>query len=200
VRVRSGTSLSRTILHARRQAINQRNGSNIMDIHVVPAAERYFEDYVVGAVDEFGDISVTQEEIVEFARRYDPQDMHIDPLAAAQGPFGGLIASGWHTAAMVMRLVVSHYLSKIATLPSPGIDELRWVRPVRPDDRLRVRATVVEANRSRSKPDRGIVRSLVEVLNQNDELVMSFRPMNLMRCRNVMDRVRADGRRHGGRG
>jgi len=149
----------------------------------VPPAERYFEDYHVGMVSEFGEVVVTADEIVEFARRYDPQPMHIDPASAAQGPFGGLIASGWHTAALVMQLVVANYLSKVATLPSPGIDELRWVRPVRPGDRLRVRSTVTEANRSRSKPDRGMVRSLVEVLNQNDEVVMSFRPMNLMRCR-----------------
>ncbi len=108
----------------------------------VPPAQRYFEDYHVGMVDEFGDIAVTAEEIVEFARRYDPQSMHVDPVAAAQGPFGGLIASGWHTAAMVMRLFVEHYLSKVATLPSPGVDELRWVRPVRPGDTLRVRVTV----------------------------------------------------------
>jgi acyl dehydratase len=98
---------------------------------------------------------------------------------------GGLIASGWHTAAMTMRLFVEHYLSKVATLPSPGLDELRWLRPVRPGDRLRVRVTVTEAKRSRSKPDRGLVRALVEVLNQNGEVVMSFRPMNLMRCRNA---------------
>jgi acyl dehydratase len=151
----------------------------------VPPAERYFEDYHVGMIDEFGDIAVTAEEIVEFARRYDPQSMHVDPLAAAQGPFGGLIASGWHTASMVMRLFVEHYLSKVATLPSPGVDELRWVRPVRPGDTLRVRVTVLETKRSRSKPDRGLVRGLVEVLNQNDELVMTQRPMNLMRCRSA---------------
>ncbi len=150
---------------------------------IVPSAERYFEDYPVGMVDEFGDVVVTAEDIVEFAERFDPQAMHTDPVAAARGPFGGLIASGWHTAAMVMRLVVENYLSKVATLPSPGIDELRWVRPVRPGDRLRVRTTVTEANRSRSKPDRGLVSSLVEVLNQNGDVVMSFRPMNLMRCR-----------------
>jgi acyl dehydratase len=156
-----------------------------MDSRVVPSAERYFEDYSVGAVEVFGEIVVTEGEIVEFARRYDPQSMHVDPVSAAQGPFGGLIASGWHTAAMVMRLFVERYLSKVATLPSPGIDELRWVRPVRPGDRLRVRVTVLEANRSRSKPDRGMVRSLVEVLNQSDDLVMSFRPMNLLRCRGV---------------
>ncbi len=149
----------------------------------VPPAERYFEDYHVGMVDEFGEVAVTAEEIVEFASRYDPQGMHVDPVAASRGAFGGLIASGWHTAAMVMRLVVQHYLSKLATLPSPGIDELRWTRPVRPGDTLRVRVTVVDAQRSRSKPDRGMVRSFVEVLNQNGDVVMSFRPMNLMRCR-----------------
>jgi acyl dehydratase len=151
----------------------------------VPPAERYFEDYHVGMVNEFGEVTVTAEEIVEFAGRYDPQAMHTDPVSAGKGPFGGLIASGWHTAALVMRLFVEHYLSKVATLPSPGIDELRWVRPVRPGDRLHVRVTVLEANRSRSKPDRGMVRSLVEVLNQKDEVVMSFRPMNLLRCRHI---------------
>jgi acyl dehydratase len=142
----------------------------------VPAAKRYFEDYRVGMVDEFGDIRVSAEEIVAFARRYDPQPMHVGP--------GEVIASGWHTAAMVMRLFVEHYLSKVATLPSPGIDELRWMHPVRPGDTLRVRVTVTETHLSRSKPDRGIVRSLVEVLNQANDVVMSFRPMNLMRCRN----------------
>ena len=143
----------------------------------VPPADRYFEDYHVGMVDEFGAVTVTAAEIVEFARRYDPQAMHTDAAAA------DLIASGWHTAAMVMRLFVEHYLSKVATLPAPGIDELRWRVPVRPGDTLRVRVTVVETKRSRSKPDRGVVRSLVEVLNQHGEVVMSHRPMNLMRCR-----------------
>jgi acyl dehydratase len=150
---------------------------------MVLPAERYFEDYQVGMVDEFGEVVVTADEIVEFARRYDPQPMHADPDAAGRGTFGGLIASGWHTAAMVMRLFVEHYLSKVATLPSPGIDELRWLKPVRPGDTLRVRVTVLETKRSRSKPDRGLVRSLVEVLNQDGDAVMSQRPMNLMRCR-----------------
>jgi acyl dehydratase len=152
---------------------------------MVTPAERYFEDYQVGMVDEFGEVLVTAEEIVEFARRYDPQTMHVDAGAAATGPFGGLIASGWHTGSLTMRMFVEHYLSKVATLPSPGIDELRWVRPVRPGDTLRMRVTVVEARRSKSKPDRGIVRSLVEVLNQNGEVVMSQRPMNLMLCRDA---------------
>ncbi len=143
----------------------------------VPPAERYFEDYHVGMVDEFGEVAVTAEEIVAFATRYDPQPMHIGA--------GELIASGWHTAAMVMRLFVEHYLSQVATLPSPGIDELRWLRPVRPGDRLRVRVTVTDARPSQTKPDRGIIRSLVEVLNQHDDLVMSQRPMNLMRRRSA---------------
>jgi acyl dehydratase len=150
---------------------------------MIPPAERFFEDCHVGLVDEFGEVVVTAEEIVEFARRYDPQTMHTNAAAAAQGPFAGLIASGWHTASMIMRLFVEHYLSKVATLPSPGLDELCWLRPVRPGDTLRVRVTVTEARRSRTKPDRGIVRSLVEVFNQNDEVVMTQRPMNLMRCR-----------------
>ena len=152
--------------------------SDMNDAMKVPPVERYFEDYHVGMVDEFGEVAVTAEEIVEFARRYDPQPMHVDAS-------GGLIASGWHTAAMVMRLFVENYLSKVATLPSPGIDELRWMHPVRPGDTLRVRVTVVETRRSRSKPDRGLVRGLVEVLNQRGEVVMSQRPMNLMRCRSI---------------
>jgi acyl dehydratase len=151
----------------------------------IPASERYFEDFVVGMVSEFGEIAVTAGEIVEFAQRYDPQVMHTDPVAAAQGPFGGLIASGWHTASMMMRLFADHYLPKAASIASPGLDELRWILPVRPGDRLRVRVTVLETHRSRSKPDRGMVRCLVEVLNQTGDVVMSLKPMNLLRCRDA---------------
>lgn len=146
--------------------------------------DRYFEDYVPGATYEFGDIEVTEAEIVEFARRYDPQDFHTDPVAAAKSPFGGLIASGWLTTALMMRLFSDHYLSKNASLSSPGIDELRWKKPVRPGDRLRVRVTVVEARPSQSKPDRGMVRSSIEVLNQEGEIVMSLIAMNLLGRRN----------------
>jgi acyl dehydratase len=149
----------------------------------VPAEDRYFEDYVPGAVFEYGDILVTEAQIVEFARRFDPQDMHVDPEAAARGRFGGLIASGWHTAAMMMRLIVDNFLPKAASLASPGIDELRWLEPVRPGDVLRIRVTVLEATPSRSRPDRGIVRSFVEVLNQDGDVVMSMKPMNIIRRR-----------------
>jgi acyl dehydratase len=148
-----------------------------------PIEDRWFEDFVPGAVHEFGNAAVTEAGIVNFARQFDPQPMHIDPDAAKGGHFGGLIASGWHTAGLMMRLFVDHFLPGHASLASPGIDELRWIRPVRPGDRLHLRVTVLETARSRSKPDRGMVRTLVEVLNQNGEVVMSLKPMNLLRCR-----------------
>jgi len=142
--------------------------------------DRYFEDYVPGSVSEYGEIRVSEAEILEFARRFDPQDMHVDPEAARRGRFGGLIASGWHTGAMMMRLLADNFLPKEASLASPGIDELRWLHPVRPGDVLRVRVSVLEATPSRSKPDRGMVRTLIEVLNQNGDVVMSLKPMNII--------------------
>jgi len=144
---------------------------------------RYFEDYPPGTVIEGGAVTVSEGDIVEFARRYDPQTMHTDPAAAAHSHFGGLIASGWHTAALMMRLFAAHFLSPASSLASPGIDELRWLKPVRPGDVLSLRVTVTEVRRSRSKPEQGIVRSLVEVLNQNGEVVMSLKPISLIRCR-----------------
>src|ERR1700680_4631078 len=149
----------------------------------VPITERYFEDYIPGSAFEFGTISVEEAEIIDFAKRFDPQEMHVDAESAARGPFGGLIASGWHTAGLAMRLLVDNYVSKVAGLASPGVDEVRWARPARPRDSLRIRVSVLEARRSQSKPDRGLVRALVEVFNQNRELVMSFKAMNILRCR-----------------
>ena len=146
-------------------------------------AHRYFEDYVPGSVHEFGSAVVEEAEIVEFARRYDPQPIHTDPQWAHSGPFGGLIASGWHTAAIAMRLLVDQYLSPAASLASPGIDELRWLRPVRPGDELRVRVTVIEARPSRSKPDRGLIRSRIEVLEAGGSAVMTMIGLNLVRRR-----------------
>lgn len=148
----------------------------------VPQSDRYFEDYPEGAVYEFGPIEVEEEEVLSFARRFDPQAMHIDPEAAA-GPFGGLIASGWHTLSLMMRLMVDHYVSKVAGLASPGVDEVRWLRPVRPGDRLTLRATVLEARPSRSKADRGVIFALMESINQDGEVVASFKGMNLIRKR-----------------
>ena len=143
---------------------------------------RYFEDYPVGAVYAGGPIAVSEQDILDFARRYDPQPMHVDKAAAEAGQFHGLIASGWHTGSLMMQMLAKHFVPE-GNLASPGLDELRWLLPVRRDDRLSLRATVESARRSRSKPDQGIVTSLVEVLNQNGEIVMSLKPVSLMRCR-----------------
>ena len=110
----------------------------------------------------------------------DPQAFHSDAAAASATAFGGLIASGWHTAALMMRLFVDQYLTHCASLASPGIDELRWPAPVRPGDMLSVRVTVLSSRVSKSKPDRGLVTSLVEVFNQRGEIVMSMRPVNIV--------------------
>ncbi|HEX9924876.1 MAG TPA: MaoC family dehydratase [Anaerolineae bacterium] len=151
----------------------------------VPVEERYFEDYVAGSSHEFGSIVVEEAEVIAFGKRFDPQVFHTDPAAAKETIFGGLITSGWHTAGLMMRLIVDHYLSHVASLASPGIDELRWHVPVRPGDELSLRVTITEARRSRSKPDRGIVHTFVEVLNQERQVVMSLKAMNMMRCREV---------------
>jgi len=145
--------------------------------------QRFFEDYRPGLVLEFGAERVEPNEVIDFARRFDPQPFHVDAAQASQGPFGGLIASGWHTGSLMMRMLVEHYLSPIASLGSPGLDELRWLTPVRPGDTLSGRVTIVEARRSRSKPDRGLVRARMEVLNQHGEVVMSFSAVNFMLCR-----------------
>jgi acyl dehydratase len=144
---------------------------------------RFFEDFPVGATFESRSAVMEESAILGFAREFDPQYIHTDPQAAQNGPFRGLIASGWHTASVMMRLLCEAYLGDAASVASPGIDELRWQLPVRPGDRIRVRGTVVEARRSRSKPDRGLVRTEIEVVNQLDEVVMTLRPMNLFRCR-----------------
>lgn len=142
--------------------------------------DRYLEDYVPGSVHDFCCIQVEEDEIISFAKRFDPQPFHTDPDAARKSVYGGLIASGWHTASMMMRLFVDHYLAREASLGSPGVDELRWLKPVRPGDSLMLRVTVADVTRSRSKPDRGVLHSHIEVLNQHDEVVMTMKAMNLL--------------------
>lgn len=142
--------------------------------------DRYLDDYVEGDVHELGSIAIDKAELVAFARRYDPQNFHTDEDAAERSMFGGLIASGWHTAGLMMRVYADNYLTHVASLASPGLDELRWPAPVRPGDLLSVRVTVLSNRVSKSKPDRGIVVSLVEVFNQRGELVMSMKPMNII--------------------
>jgi acyl dehydratase len=139
----------------------------------------YLEDFTPGRVFELGSIEVTEAAIIEFATRYDPQPFHVDPVEAAAGPFGGLIASGWHTCSLCMRLLVDGLVRDTAGFGSPGMDEIRWLEPVRPDDTLSAWFTVVEARPSASKPDRGIVRSLTEMRNQRGVVVMTMRGMGL---------------------
>jgi len=149
----------------------------------VPVVDRYFEDYVAGAVYEYGSVTMDEAEIIEYATRFDPQRMHTDLEYAASGPFHGLIASGWHTAGIFMQLYVDHYLSHVASLASPGIDELRWPAPVRPGDRLRMRVTVASTRALKSKPDRGLVHTDGELLNQDDVVVLSLKAMNFLKRR-----------------
>ena len=145
---------------------------------------RYFEDYVPGLTVDCGSFSMSEAEIIAFAKEYDPQPFHVDPVGAKDGPFGGLIASGWHTTSMMMRQLVEFYVSPESSLGAAGVDEIRWPRPVRPGDTLHVRATVLEARRSASKPDRGIVKSLAELTNADGDLVMKVTAINFIRLRN----------------
>jgi len=148
-----------------------------------PPDQRYFEDYEVGATYELGTVSVSEEEIIAFAREYDPQVYHVDPEAAKAHYFGGIIASGWHTGCLMMRLYVESYLSSVAALGSPGVDKLRWPRPTRPGDTLALQVTVQSARRSQSKPDRGVVVSYSEFRNQHGEPTMTMLATNLFLCR-----------------
>jgi acyl dehydratase len=136
--------------------------------------ELYFEDFEPGQVLELGSRVVTEDEIVAFAREYDPQPFHVDPDAAAASVFGGLIASGWHTNAMWMRLYVDSLLGRAASMGSPGVEELRWLAPVRPGDTLSGRLTVLEATPSERRPDRGTIRSRGEMVNQDGVVVMTM--------------------------
>ena len=149
--------------------------------------DRWFEDYVPGTVHDLGSVVVDEQEVIAFARQFDPQPFHLDKERAEKSAFGGLIASGWHTACMTMRLLVDSYLSEVSSEGSPGIDELRWLRPVRPGDQLTVRISILDARRSRSRPERGIVRSQTETLNQDGGGVMHLTSTIFIRCRNQND-------------
>jgi len=134
----------------------------------------YFEDFVPGRVWEARSPVLTSEEIIDFGRKFDPQDFHTDENKAKQTVYGGLIASGWHTLSLSMRMICDSFLIDADSLGSPGLEKLRWTKPVRPGDSLRLRMTVREATPSRTRPDRGTVLSLCEVYNQHDELVMTM--------------------------
>jgi acyl dehydratase len=148
-----------------------------------PRDDRYLEDYEPGTSYTYGSVTLDEAAIIAFARDYDPQPFHIDPEAAAESVYGGLIASGWHTCCVMMRLLVDHVLSPVSSLGSPGCDELRWLQPVRPGDTLDVRISFHVSRRSRSKPDRGLVAASIEILNQAGEVVMTMKTTLYLRAR-----------------
>ena len=139
------------------------------------AIKYYWEDFTPGRVFETATRSLSEEDIVRFAREFDPQDFHTNPEAARQTPFGGLIASGWHTCGITMRLMCDGYLLETSCVGSPGLEELRWLKPVRPGDALRLKTTVLEATPSAKQANRGTVLFLWETYNQNGEVVASMR-------------------------
>jgi len=145
---------------------------------------QYLEDIAVGAKRRFGRYEVTREEVLDFARKYDPQDFHLSDEAAAQTHFGRLAASGWHSCAMTMAMIVADLrATRQAGLGSPGVDELRWFRPVHPGDTLRCETEVLAVTPSRSKPEIGSCRTRVTTYNQNDEPVLRFTSIVLIRRR-----------------
>ncbi len=149
----------------------------------VPLKDRWFDDFAVGELFEFGAYVVSEDEIIDFARRYDPQPFHLDHEAAKASHFGGLVASGWMTSAVLMRLLCDHFIPRQSSMGSPGVDEVRWLKPLRPGDTVRARVEVTETRASQSKPDRGVIRCRHQLLNQHDEVVMSMHGMGMYKKR-----------------
>ncbi len=148
-------------------------------------ATLYWEDFREGDVREFGGVVVKREDIVRFAAEFDPQPFHVDESAAQDSMFGGLIASGWHTAAMAMRMMCDAYLLKSASLGSPGLESLKWLQPVRPGDTLHMRLAVLESRTLQSKPGVGLVKIRHEVVNQHGQTVMEMQGFGMFRRRPV---------------
>lgn len=147
----------------------------------------YWEDFPVGSVREFGGVTVTKEATVAFAREFDPQPFHVDEEAARQSMFGRLVASGWHTCSLAMRMMCDAYLLESSSMGSPGLENLKWLKPVYPGDTLRVKLRVVDARPSASRPQVGLVRSAWEVLNQRDEVVLTMDGWNMFGRRSAAE-------------
>ena len=160
--------------------------------------EYYWEDLTVGSVRDLGTASLTTEEIKEFAAKFDPQPFHLDEEAARHSMFGALCASGWHTCALAMGMTVRNFLSKSASLGSPGLESLKWLKPVYPGDTLRLRQVIVEARPLRSRPDVGIVRSRWEMSNQHGEPVMQMEGYGMFRRRHPASADEVDAPANGG--
>jgi len=149
----------------------------------------YFEDFSPGSVREYGDTLVQAVRIKAFAEQFDPQPFHLDERAAQETMAGGLIASGWHTVVMLHRMNLDSYLKRMASQGGLGVDEIRWLKPVRPGDRLRARCTIGETRPSRSRPELGIVEFAFEVINQKQEVVMTEKLTSLVERRPSKDSV-----------
>ncbi|WP_151635024.1 MaoC family dehydratase [Noviherbaspirillum aerium] len=139
----------------------------------------YFEDFAAGQTIEVGTRTVTEEEIIDFASKFDPQPFHVDKDAAANSIYGGIIASGWHTCSMMMRMMVDHFLRQSSSMGSPGVDEIRWLKPVRAGDTLSVSTTILETRPSTSKPDRGVIMTQWQAKNQHGEVVATVKGMGM---------------------
>ena len=147
------------------------------------AIDLYWEDFKVGDTASIGERLVDRDEVIAFATAYDPQPFHIDEAAAEQSMFKGLIASGWHTVAMTMRMMCDAYLNRSASLGSPGVDNVRWLKPVRPGDTISGRRVVLETRASQSRPDMGVVKMRWEISNQKGELVMTMEGYGMFKRR-----------------
>jgi len=147
------------------------------------AFKYYWEDFPVGTVRETGGMTLTQEAIVDFARQFDPQPFHVDAAAAAESVFGGIIASGWHTCSLAMRMMCDDYLLDTASHGSPGVDSIKWLKPVRPGDTLHLSMVVLEARVLESKPTVGLVRNRWQMFNQKNECVMDMEGYGMFRRR-----------------
>ncbi len=145
----------------------------------MPQPTWYFEDFELNKTIAVGSRTLTEQEILDFARQFDPQPFHVDPEAAAKSIYGGIIASGWHTCSTMMRLMVDGFLGKAASMGSPGLDEVRWLKPVRAGDTLNVSTTAIDIKPSSSKPDRGVVVTEWRAVNQRGELVCTIKGMGM---------------------
>ena len=154
------------------------------DTHKPHKAFRYYwEDFAAGSMREFGPMAVTREATVEFARQWDPQPFHLDDVAGDASLFGRLSASGWHTCAMAMRMMCDSYLLDTASMGSPGIENLKWLKPVHPGDTLRGCLTVLESRLMKSRPDLGLSRSRCDIFNQHDDTVLTMESWGIFRRR-----------------
>ena len=147
------------------------------------AFKYYWEDFKVGERLTLGSKTLSEEEIVGFAKEFDPQPFHVDKAKAEESFFGGIIASGWHTCSIAMRMMCDAYLNESASIGSPGVDNIRWLKPVRPGDTLRAERVILESRASSSKPDIGIVKSRWEMFNQHNEMVMSMEGISMFNRR-----------------